>query len=411
MLQLSKIDHKSRLFVFFCLYIAQSIPMSFFSAALPVMMRQTDFSLSAIAMLQIMKLPWLLKFIWSPMVDRTTVSLRDYQKWIMGSELIYAILILIVGFLDMQQNMGLVVVLIASSFFASATQDIATDALATRLFSGKGTSSVNSIQSMGSFIGSLLGGGLLLMLFNKIGWNGILPALSIFVVIAGLPLFLVRMKLHKDSQGGRKKANLLDIFSFFTQKKIGKQIGYLLLCYSGVMGTMTMVRPLMVDLGYTMEQVGLISGIWGPLMAFVFSFLGGLIVKRKGVLWSRRAFAIIVLMVASLFWINSVVGFTKLTLIASIMALWSAYALSMVVVYTSSMDCARQGREGTDFTLQTVLTHLGSMIVAMMSGKVADMMGYEGMFSLQVIFASVALMYVFVAFRNNKKIISIEDGN
>ncbi len=409
MLQFPRIDNKSRLFVFFCLYIAQSIPMSFFSAALPVMMRQSSFSLSAIAMVQIMKLPWLLKFVWSPVVDRTTVSLRDYQKWIMGSEFIYAMLILVVGLLNMQHNMGLVVVLIGSSFFASATQDIATDALATRLFIGKGTSMVNSIQSMGSFVGSLLGGGLLLMLFHKIGWNGILPTLSAFVVLAGLPLFFVRMKLHKDRDADKKKANFRDIFSFFSQKKIGKQLGYLLLCYSGLMGTMTMVRPLMVDLGYTIEQVGLISGVWGPLMAFIFSFIGGLLLKSKGVLWSRRVFAFMVLMVASLFWVNSIIGFTKLTLNISVMALWSAYALSMVVVYTSSMDCARQGREGTDFTLQTVLSQLGSMIVAMLSGKVADMMGYEGMFGLQVVFATIALLYVFIAFRNNK--ITQEDGN
>ncbi len=409
MLQFPRIDNKSRLFVFFCLYIAQSIPMSFFSAALPVMMRQSSFSLSAIAMVQIMKLPWLLKFVWSPVVDRTTVSLRDYQKWIMGSEFIYAMLILVVGLLNMQHNMGLVVVLIGSSFFASATQDIATDALATRLFIGKGTSMVNSIQSMGSFVGSLLGGGLLLMLFHKIGWNGILPTLSAFVVLAGLPLFFVRMKLHKDRDADKKKANFRDIFSFFSQKKIGKQLGYLLLCYSGLMGTMTMVRPLMVDLGYTIEQVGLISGVWGPLMAFIFSFIGGLVLKSKGVLWSRRFFALIVLMVASLFWVNSIVGFTILTLNISVMALWSAYALSMVVVYTSSMDCARQGREGTDFTLQTVLSQLGSMLVAMLSGTIADMMGYEGMFGLQVVFATIALLYVFMAFRNNK--ITQEDGN
>ncbi len=408
---LPKVVNKSRLFVFFCLYIAQSIPMSFFSAALPVMMRQTNFSLSAIAMLQIMKLPWLLKFVWSPIVDRTTVSLRDYQRWIMGSELVYAMLILIVGLLDMQQNITLIVILISSSFFASATQDIATDALATRLFIGKSTSEVNSIQSMGSFIGSFLGGGFLLMLFNKIGWNGILPVLSVFVVLAGLPLFFVRMKLQRHGYENIKKANLIDIFSFFSQKKIGRQIGYLLLSYSGLMGTMTMIRPLMVDLGYTMKQVGLISGVWGPLMAFVFSFLGGLIVRRKGVLWARRAFAFIVVIVATLFWINSVLGFTSLTLNISVMALWSAYALSMVVVYTTSMDCAREGREGTDFTLQTVLSHLGSMIVAVLSGKVADIMGYEGMFVLQVILSIIALFYIFVVFRNNKKIIPSENGN
>lgn len=54
---------KYNLATFFCLYIAQNIPMSFFSTVIPVMMRQEEFSLSSIGMLQLMKLPWILKFL------------------------------------------------------------------------------------------------------------------------------------------------------------------------------------------------------------------------------------------------------------------------------------------------------------------------------------------------------------
>jgi hypothetical protein len=38
----------SKLFTFFSLYIAQSVPMSLFSTLLPVLMRQDNFSLTAI---------------------------------------------------------------------------------------------------------------------------------------------------------------------------------------------------------------------------------------------------------------------------------------------------------------------------------------------------------------------------
>ena len=54
--------------VLFSLYIAQSIPMSFFSTVVPIIMRQENFSLSSIGMLQLVKLPWLLKFLWAPIV-------------------------------------------------------------------------------------------------------------------------------------------------------------------------------------------------------------------------------------------------------------------------------------------------------------------------------------------------------
>jgi hypothetical protein len=44
------------------------------------------------------------------------------------------------------------------------------------------------------------------------------------------------------------------------------------------------------------------------------------------------------------------------------------------------MKIVRKGREGTDFTLQIVMTHLSSLIIAVMSGKVADAITYRGLF-------------------------------
>ncbi|MDR2146736.1 MAG: MFS transporter, partial [Tannerella sp.] len=90
----------NKLFTFFCLYIAQSIPMSFFSTVLPVIMRQNNFSLETIGALQLLKLPWILKILWSPLVDRHTHALTDFKRWIFSSELIYASIILAISFLD-----------------------------------------------------------------------------------------------------------------------------------------------------------------------------------------------------------------------------------------------------------------------------------------------------------------------
>ena len=192
---------------FFCLYIAQSIPMSFFSTVIPVMMRQENFSLSAIGLLQLIKLPWILKFFWSPIVDRHSISTNDYKRWILSSELIYAVLILAVSFLDFKTDFHTIVVLIILSFVASATQDIATDALAVLAFNRKDKSLVNSMQSMGSFGGSMIGSGVLLLLFKQIGWNHLLPCLAVFVLIALLPLFFnknIQIQPKKQEERAKK---------------------------------------------------------------------------------------------------------------------------------------------------------------------------------------------------------------
>jgi hypothetical protein len=113
------------LFTFFTLYIAQSIPMSFFSTALPVLMRQGNYSLFAIALLKLIKLPWILKFLWSPLVDSRTESIRDYKRWIFGAEIVYALIIFGVAMLNIETNSTLIFLLILLAFVSSATQDIA----------------------------------------------------------------------------------------------------------------------------------------------------------------------------------------------------------------------------------------------------------------------------------------------
>lgn len=392
----------AKLSTFFSLYIAQSIPMSFFSTVIPVLMRQESFSLTAIGLLQLIKLPWLVKFIWSPYVDRNTSSLKSYKKWIISSELCYAILILTVSLLDLKTNMVTIAVLILASFLASATQDIATDALAVRSFDKKNKSMVNSMQSMGSFAGTLIGSGILLLLFKQMGWNVILPYLAIFVLIALIPLLFLKKKDVFDADLPRPKATKADLLFFFKQTDIWKQIGFLTLCYSGLIGILAMLRPYMVDLGYDIKQIGFMSGVVGTFCGFICSFAGGLIIKKIGRYNSRVLFASIVLISAVYFFIISTSGITTTLLYIGIGLLWGSYGISTVIVYTTAMDNVRKGREGTDFTLQTVITHLSSMLMAVCSGRIAEKLGYQGLFLFEIVLAFIALMYSIYIFKRKK---------
>src|SRR5512138_888470 len=88
--------------VLFSLYIAQSIPMSFFSTVVPVIMRQESYSLQSIGLLQLVKLPWILKFLWAPFIDNHTRSLKDLRRWVIVSELFYAAIIIGIGYFNLQ---------------------------------------------------------------------------------------------------------------------------------------------------------------------------------------------------------------------------------------------------------------------------------------------------------------------
>ena len=86
---------------FFSLYLAQAVPMSFFTTALQVILREQAVPLSLIGLLQIVKLPWILKVFWSPAIDRHCHTVRDYKRTIIGAEIVYALLILVTSLFDL----------------------------------------------------------------------------------------------------------------------------------------------------------------------------------------------------------------------------------------------------------------------------------------------------------------------
>lgn len=377
--------------------------MSFFSTALQVLMREQAFSLTTISLLQLIKVPWILKFLWSPLVDRQCMSVKDYKRWIISSEVVYAVLILGAGLLNLETNIQLIIVLIFLSLIASATQDIATDALAILCTHKEQKSFVNSMQSMGSFGGSLLGSGVLLIVLHHYGWNLVTQCLSVFVLLAILPLILNKKIALVRPKEKSQRAKWTDFIWFFNQRKVYPQIIFLLLYYASIMGLLSVVRPYMVDLGYNMKEIGFLNGIVGISAAMVVSYPASMLIRRFGIERVKILFAVFILIATVYFTMISFSSPTKPWLIGGIMFLWMCYGMGTVVVYTSSMFIVRQGREGTDFTIQIVITHISGLLMALISGNIADRLGYHGLFCVEAVIAAVSLLYVVYLFKHSKR--------
>lgn len=399
-----KSDQTFNLGTFFFLYIAQAIPMSFFSTSIQVVMRQENYSLSAIALLQIIKLPWILKFLWSPMVDRYCNTYNGYKRCIIFFEITYALLVLSTGFFDIGDHFYLILGLVILALSASATQDIATDALAVLSFKREDKSLINSMQSMGSFGGALIGSGLLLLALQHYGWSTVVPGLSLFVIMAMIPL-LFNKKIIITPKKESQRARWSDFIWFFTRKSIWKQIGFLVLYYSSIIGTLSVLRPYLVDLGYSMKEIGIMSGVIGTAAAFITSFIAGFIVRRIGRERARLWFSIYILLTALYFIVLSYETPSRWELYLGIVLLWSSYGMATIVVYTTAMDAVRPGKEGTDFTIQTVLTHLSGLVMAVVSGAIADHLGYNGLFIFEASLATLSVVYILVFFRKKETII------
>jgi predicted MFS family arabinose efflux permease len=392
-------------FTLFSLYIAQSVPMTFFSTVMPVIMRQQHYSLTSIGLLQLVKLPWILKFLWAPLVDGSSKGTKDLKRWIFSSELLYAILIVAIGFFDLTVDFKLIIVFLVFAFTASATQDIATDAFAIFILKKEDRSIGNSMQSGGSFLGTVIGSGVLLVIYSLYGWELLMFGLAGFVLLALIPLLFHKREIKKETKN-IKRVSAKDLYLFFQQKGILKHILLLFFFYSGVVGILTMLKPWMVDLGYNMTQIGIYSGIYGASAGFASALLAGFIIKKLGKFKAVRLFLFLGLLVTIYFVTISFFPLTNYLVIPALLLIWSIYGFNSVSIYTIAMDSIRKGREGTDFTIQIVLTHLGSLILAILSGKIAHNFSYQGLFIIESILATLVFIFfpILYSFKTEKNV-------
>lgn len=379
---------------FFCLYLARAIPSTFIMTALQVTMRQHHIGLATIGLLSLVRLPWSLKFAWAPLIDRHCVTVGDFKKLLISTELVFALAIIIVGCLDVTKNLPIIIALVLISTFCASVQNVTSDTLAVNAFSRGDHSAVTSTKSMGRYVGRILGGGFFIMFLHSYGWHVVVPLLGFFALLLVIPVTLnkhIVVREHKH----RKRAGFQDLLNFFTRREVWPQVVFLVLFFAGFDGIMVMLKPWMVDMGYNMREIGLYNGVIGTSVAFVMALFAGWWVKRVGVRTARCLVATAALAVPVYFLALTFLTPSLPLVLTGIILLRAVEASAAVTLYASSMDFVREGREGTDFTIQVVIVHTSGALLAVVAGGVGQWLDYRGLCLIELALAVVTLVVTY----------------
>lgn len=378
---------------FFCLYLARAIPATFIMTALQVTMRQHHIGLATIGLLSLTRLPWSLKFLWAPLIDRHCVTVGDFKRVVIATETVFALAILIVGFLDVATDLHLIVALVLLSTFAASVQNVTNDTLAVKAFRRGHHSAVTSMKSMGRYVGRMLGGGVLIMVLHRYGWHVTVPLLGFFALLLALPIALNK-HIEIRPRPTKRRATLRDFLHFFARREVLPHLGFLLLFFAGFDGIMAMLKPWMVDLGYSMKEIGFYNGVIGTSAAFVMAAFAGWWVKKTGTAVARRIVAAVALAVPLFFLYLTYATPTLPLLLTGIVLLRAVEASAAVTLYSTAMDAARPGCEGTDFTIQIVLVHFSGALTSVLAGGVGQWLDYRGLCLIELALSVVCLLYV-----------------
>lgn len=367
------------------LYASQGLPFGFFSQTLPVLMRQQQYSLRWIGLSTLLALPWALKWLWAGLVDTVyRPSWGRRRSWILPLQTLSCLTLAGLALLGERE---VLVWLLIGSFLTnlfSATQDVATDGLAVEQLEERERGLGNGVQVAGYRLGMIVGGSLLLVLLDAVGWQPAMLTLAALLATLTLPILLFR-----ERKTSAPEAHLGAVFTWFGQPSHRAWLVVLLGYKFGDALATAMFKPYLVDAGLTLANIGWIDGALGSTAGLLGSLAGGMLFTQAGYRRSLLSFGLVsAASTAAYAWAAAaplpVWGYAML-----VSGEHFAGGMATVALFTAMMQFCRQGTEGSDYTLQASVVVLSTGIAGTISGVLAEQLGYSSLFALAA-FVSVA---------------------
>jgi len=386
------------------LYVMQAIPIYLFGAAIPVILRERGVDLATIGSMALLFLPWVLKFLWAPYVDRWKPPFLGPRKgWIIPSQVLICGLIFWMAFLDPATSLFQIFVIACAISFLAATQDIATDGYAVELLEEKERPLGNGIQGGSVAIGVILGGTVTLVLYEHLGWTASIMIAGSAGLLFLLPVFFIADKSTHLTVHDRDQLTKASLLSFLKRPE-ARYVLYLVLAYRLSEGFIkAMEQTFMKDQGLSLSTIGYVSGGSAAVVGLAGSILGAYLVRKMTAAPFLLLLAFIRTLVFAGFALAAHFGVTDpAILVALSVANTFVRYMEIVGIFNLCMQVCHKHQAGTDFTILSCANLFVYMCGSMMSGFIADGFGYGILFSFATILSFVGVLQAYYFIRHKR---------
>ncbi|PYQ29090.1 MAG: arabinose ABC transporter permease [Acidobacteria bacterium] len=276
--------HRSRFYLpslIALLYFNQGFPFGIYDRTLNLYLSVSKVPLATIGLLSTVGLAWTLKPLWAPLVDAITT----YRAWILGSLAALTLALAAFGFVPPASTGFWIAATVMT--FASATQDIAIDALSIRITPAERIGMVNSVRVTAARVAFIVAGGGLAIVADRMQWRGafLIAALVTFLIL-GATLFAV----PREAGGMERHENpVRALLEWLARPQSLPLLAVVLLYRLGDSALRPMVTPYWISRGYTVTEVGNVMTTLGVTCIIAGAIAGGAFVVRfgifRGLLW------------------------------------------------------------------------------------------------------------------------------
>lgn len=394
-----------KLFVLSVLYFVQGLPYGFQLIALPVYLRSQGVSLAGIGLASVLALPWMLKVVWGPAVDRYgSPRFGRRRSWILPLQAALALTCAAAAFVPPGTGLRALLVAVFLMNFFAATMDVAVDGLAVDRLERDELGYGNIAQVVGYKLGMLTGGGLLVWASRWIGWQGLFLAMATLTALAlAVTLgFRERPVAERAAPSSMWKV-LTSLYRALRLPGTGWLLVFVVTYKLGETMADAMFKPFLYDAGYDVGQIGFWVGTWGLVFSLTGSILGGVAASRLGLLPAVAITATLRALAVGGEWWLALAGPTMARMIAVVTA-ESAFGGALTTAMFAYMMSRVDRRIGaTHFTLLATVEVAGKLGASAISGFVADATSYPALFGIATALA-VAFLGLLVPLARSERL-------
>jgi PAT family beta-lactamase induction signal transducer AmpG len=384
---------------------AAGLPLPLSGFTLRQWLTEGGTSLAAIGLTANIGLAYMLKFLWSPLLDqvRPPAGLASFGRrrgWLLVIQPMLALACLALAFSDPQQTPSLLVCAAILIAFLSASQDVVVDAWRIETFPERLQGIALAAYIWGYRLALLVAGAGAIGLANVIGWQWALCAMAGLVGTGALVTLAAvepkRQAVPAIAPGWRARLRtaVVEPFRDFWQRPgAGQILAFVMLFKLGEALAHTMATPFYRDMGFNRAQVALATGVPGLLASLLGAAAGGWLVVRIGTGRALLLTGFVQMASMGLYFALAVSGGNTSILLAKVMLENFAEAMADAAFLTYLSALCSVAFTATQYALLSSLAAVGLRTVGGLSGVLAAAVGWVPFYAL-TIFAAIPAMLV-----------------
>lgn len=386
---------------------SSGLPLYLLISLVPAWLTGEGVDIKTIGWFALAQLPFALKFIWAPLLDRFVPPLGRRRGWMLISQVGLLFCIGMLGGFNPKGQIEIISALAILLAFLAATQDVALDAFRREILTdaelGLGSAlHVNAYRAAGLVPGSL---SLVLADLDWLSWAQVFWITALFMI----PGMLMSLSVREPAVTSRPKTlegACIEPFREFVAR-LGWQGALLFLCFLflyklGDSLATALSTTFYLKMGFSMTDIGLIAKHAGLWPAVIGGMIGGLMMVKIGINRALWLFGVVQLVTilgfAWLAWLGPFEQITlsnRLSLALVIAAEYLGVGLGTAAFTAFIARATHPAYTATQFALFTSLTAVPRTTFNAFSGVLVERLGWVGFFLLCTLLAVPGMLLLF----------------